>query len=150
MCILFHSDHLLELKYPLRESSDCLNLEFSIQSFVQDEREVALEELKTIELKHSMLKVFYILSSGLSTNQKIGCIMLMQMHDKLMAYVQDEMGLYADNDPAALEAMSKNCNFFLSIFFHRQLKFFFFERRREYKIKRRRLITVHRILNRQK
>ncbi|XXG64306.1 hypothetical protein AAC387_Pa05g2293 [Persea americana] len=38
-----------------------------------DEREVALEELKTIELKHSMLK--------------------------------DEMGLYADNDPAALEAM---------------------------------------------
>ncbi|XP_077210759.1 mnd1 family protein isoform X2 [Tasmannia lanceolata] len=38
-----------------------------------DEREVALEELKTIEQKHKMLK--------------------------------DEMGLYADNDPTALEAM---------------------------------------------
>lgn len=66
-------------------------------SFYQDEREEALDELKAIEAKYNELKVS---PESYHTSSKVIIISVTALID------QEEMGQYADNDPAAFEATS--------------------------------------------
>lgn len=79
---------------------------FSINPWVetwQDERETALIELKAVEQKHNELKVIRLLNHIYKWNN-----FFLSMRKLTINVPQDEMGLYVDNDPAALEAMSKS------------------------------------------